>query len=438
MFLHHTYRGCFSDATQEGISEKDLQALSPQLNQTLRALQQHFKEETLPFLNLPSTRQDLMDVSDIVSKIQDDYTDLVILGTGGSSLGGQAFCALATTPLLRLHFMDNIDPESFRNLFATLNPTTTFFIVISKSGFTDETLVQFIVCLKRWRKTVDAHLLKNHFMVITEPKDSPLTQLAAVYHIPTLPHDPNIGGRFSALSIVGLLPAMIAGIDAFAVRKGAQQVLDRLLEAEEASKLHPAIGGALSYLMDTQKEKTSMVLFSYVDRLKPFNKWYRQLWAESLGKEGRGSTPIDAYGTVDQHSQLQLYLDGPKNKFFTVLAGEFKGAGLPLLPEFTRHDGRLEFLENMTMGDLMAAEQQATIDTLIEKGCPTRVIEIGDITPYFLGSLMMHFFLETLFAADLYGVNPFDQPAVEAGKVRAKKYMAQFFTEKPLQSLMEQ
>jgi glucose-6-phosphate isomerase len=432
MYFHQEIKGCLSKAIQsEGLSEDFLKEYLPTLKKTLHKLQKAYEEDTLPILKLPYLRKDIAALRDLVLKIQDDFTDTVILGTGGSSLGGQTFYALARRETVhRLHFMDNIDPQTFQSLFKQLNLKKTLFIVISKSGTTAETLVQFLTCLQKIKKEASADSAKDHFIVITEPKNSPLKQLAEFYHIPVFDHDPKVGGRFSALSIVGLLPAMIAGVDPVAIREGAARVFDRLLSLDDPSNFGPAVGAALSYALETKKGKTISVMMPYVDDLYYFSLWYRQLWAESLGKKGHGTLPVNSLGAVDQHSQLQLYLDGPSDKFYTIIVSSMENQGEPISENFTKICSDLRCFSSATMGDLMEAEQRATIDTLIKNKRPTRVLEIPILSPDFLGTLMMHFILETIFMADLYGIDPFDQPAVEEGKVLAKKYLEKIIKER--------
>jgi glucose-6-phosphate isomerase len=160
----------------------------------------------------------------------------------------------------------------------------------------------------------------------------------------------------------------------------------------------------------------------YLDRLNCFGSWFQQLWAESLGKNGKGTTPIRALGVVDQHSQLQLYLDGPKDKLITLLIANQNNKG-GLIPKDLTDDPELKFIADKRMGDLMAAEQRATAATLIKNNCPTRIIKINSLDERSLGSLLMHFMLETIIAADLLGLNAFNQPAVEEGKAMAKQYL---------------
>ena len=432
MYFHQEIRGCLKKTVKDhGLIADFYKELLPQLNKTLEALKLAFEKNTLPLLKLPYRKDDIETIKDLSLKIQDDFSDVVVLGTGGSSLGGQALTALAThKKRSRLHFLDNIDPKTFTSLLKRLHLKETFFIVISKSGATSETLVQFLSVVQEIKLEIGRDAIKDHFIIITEPKKSPLRNLADHFSIPTLDHDPKIGGRFSVFSIVGLLPAMLVGIDPLEVREGAARIMDRLLSSDTAENLAPALGAALSYLLEKEKGKTTSVMLPYVDELDCFSFWYRQLWAESLGKKGKGTTPINALGAVDQHSQLQLYLDGPRDKFFTVIVSSMENKGAPIHERYKEIDKNLSYLSNATMGDLMEAEQRATIDTLIQNKCPTRVIEIPDVTPDFMGMLMMHFMLETIFTADLYGVNAFDQPAVEEGKILAKQYLAKTLKER--------
>ncbi|MFN7662650.1 MAG: glucose-6-phosphate isomerase [Alphaproteobacteria bacterium] len=423
MYFHQDIKGCLFDLIQkEGLKEGFIKESLPKLKKALKDLQTAYEKNTLPVLRLPYLTDDIMSLKDLALKIQDDFTDTVILGTGGSSLGGQAFYALAPNKGHRLHFIDNIDPQTFDSIFKDLNLKSTFFIVISKSGNTAETLVQFQLALQSVSQVLSVDSIKDHFLVIAEPKPSSITKIADFYQIPLLDHDPHVGGRFSALSLVGLLPAMIAGLDPVLIRQGAARVIDRLLALGDPSTFAPAMGAALSYELQ-KKGKTISILMPYIDNLYKFSLWYRQLWAESLGKKGHGTTPVNGLGAVDQHSQLQLYLDGPKDKFYTIIVASMENQGDMISDQFSKICPSLACFKGCTMGDLMEAEQRATIDTLIKNKRPTRVIEIPTLSPDFMGMLMMHFILETIFMAHLYDVDPFDQPAVEEGKILAKEYL---------------
>lgn len=332
--------------------------------------------------------------------------DVLILGTGGSSLGGQALYALSAQTKPRLHFLDNVDPHTFEKLFKTINPKTTGLIAISKSGSTVETLMQLLTCVQRG--------ITEQVLVVTELTDNPLRKLANKQKWLCLDHPPTVGGRYSCFSVVGLIPMLLSGLDPYVYRKGAASVLQaHLTESEPAALLSAQMAHALK-----ETGKTLSVMMPYADQLRLFALWYCQLWAESLGKEGKGTTPVAALGTVDQHSQLQLYLAGPKDKFFTLIAPRWKGKGdkinSPLIPEFTHR----------TMGDLFSAELKATYETLKRNHCPVRLITLDKIGEESLGALMMHFMIETILTSYLEEVNAFDQPAVEEGKILAREYLA--------------
>ena len=258
-------------------------------------------------------------------------------------------------------------------------------------------------------------------MVVTEPKASPLRQFAESISCPILDHPTGIGGRYAVLSVVGLLPAMLMGLDAKALRAGARSVLAASLAAPSSSA-SPASGAALHAVLAKERALRETVLWCYADRLKTFGAWWRQLWAESLGKKGQGTTPVAALGPVDQHSQLQLFLDGPGAALFTLVTTDMAGAG-PAVPAEQAAKLGLSYLADKRMGDLVAAEARATAETLAGRGRPVRQIHVPKLDERSLGALFMHFMLETILMGRLMGVDPFDQPAVEEGKVLARTYL---------------
>lgn len=384
---------------------------------------------TLPLLSLPGTHDDLALLKPHAERFA-KFEHVVVLGTGGSSLGGQTLVALKDQGFgpargrPKLWFMDNVDPATITELGARLPLARTGLIVISKSGTTAETLTQFLTLLPEFEAKVGKDKLADHVIAITEPSDNALSRIAGSIGCPILDHDPRVGGRFSVLSLVGMLPAMIAGLDAAAVRDGAASVLDPVLQASDARGLAPAVGAALSIGLAKERGIGTTVLMPYCDRLGYFGFWYRQLWAESLGKGGNGTTPVRAMGTVDQHSQLQLYLGGPSDKMFTVVILDTAGQGKPIQPAALGGDKSLAYLENKSLGDLLLAEADATAATLIKNGRPTRVIRIATLDERVMGALMMHYMLETMFAAELLGIDAFDQPAVEEGKILTRQYLS--------------
>jgi glucose-6-phosphate isomerase len=392
-------------------------------------------DRSLPLLRLPETHSDLETIRDTASRLADRATDIVILGTGGSSLGGQTLAQLAGFAVpgvgaLRappqLHFIDNLDPDSFGILLARLPYETTRFIAISKSGGTAETLMQTIAALSAVKGKGLQTRIPDIFLGISEPaksgKANGLRDLLGKYRVPMLDHDTGVGGRYSALTNVGLLPAAMLGLDIAAVREGAGLALAPVLAKKPAVQVPAAVGAALSVALSASKNKSISVLMAYCDRLQRFTHWYVQLWAESLGKNGKGTTPLAALGPVDQHSQLQLFIGGPRDKLFTVITIDSAGIGPRIDGELAKLAGEAGFA-GKTIGDLVAAEGRATGETLAKNGCPVRTIHVSKLDEESLGELMMHFMLETIIAAHLLGIDAFDQPAVEQGKVLAKKYL---------------
>ena len=209
-----------------------------------------------------------------------------------------------------------------------------------------------------------------------------------------------------------------------AVRTGATEVLKSSLEANSPAECEAAVGAAINVTLFREKGTTLTVIMPYADRLSNFGLWFQQLWAESLGKDGTGTTPIRALGTRDQHSQMQLYLDGPQDKMFTFLTLDVAKTGRPVCAANTS-DPSLAYLNGRSMGDLLSAEQKATLTTLADHGCPTRIFRVSKLNEEILGALLMHFMLETIITAHLLGVNPFDQPAVEEGKRLTRYFLSE-------------
>jgi glucose-6-phosphate isomerase len=258
--------------------------------------------------------------------------------------------------------------------------------------------------------------------VITEPGDNPLAALAGRYDCVRLTQDADLGGRFSVLSAVGLVPAMIAGLDGEALRAGAEEVLNASLTAEKPDGSAPALGAAIAVGLLHERRVTQNVFMTYADRLAAFGLWYRQLWAESLGKNGTGITPVVARGAPDQHSQLQLYLAGPWDKLFTLVRLETAGQG-PRMDPVLAGGGPLSYLGGHTVGDLLHAMAEATAETLVRSGRPVRQFRLRELNEHAFGALLMHFMIETVIAADLLSVNAFDQPAVDESKRLARHYL---------------
>lgn len=389
----------------------------------------------LPLLRMPRTTDDLDGIREAAARLKDGATDVVFLGTGGSSLGGQTLAQLkdyavpgtgrfAENP--RVHFLDNLDPLTFGALLERLPLQTSRFVAISKSGGTGETLMQTIAVLSALDKAGLCRRAGELFFGISEPRRkggrNALRDLLEPEGVAFLDHHTGIGGRYSVLTNVGLLPAAVLGLDLAAIRAGAARAYEPL-SAGGAAEAPAAIGAALN-LAFAMEGKAITVLMAYADRLERFTRWWVQLWAESLGKDGKGSQPVAAIGPVDQHSQQQLYLAGPKDKLFTILTVGAAGQGPAIDPELAKRAGEPGFA-GRRIGDLVAAQGRATADTLAKNGRPTRRMHVEKLDERAMGELLMHFMLETILTGYALGIDPFDQPAVEEGKVLAKKYLAE-------------
>lgn len=369
-----------------------------------------------PALSVVEHTKDLEDLYPKVLDFKNRFSAFLFLGTGGSSLGPQTLYALRypgmglPQPLPHLYFLDNIDPCTFEYLWKNLDLKTTGVVAISKSGTTAETLFQLHLCLERWASVVGEASLKDYFMVLTEERSSPVSRLSKRYGLPFISHPCSVGGRFSIFSPVGALAAFLGGVDFWKIREGGAEILKAPQEA---------LKGAHAQFLLKEKGITQTVLMPYRDSLGPLALWFRQLWAESLGKNGQGTTPIRALGTVDQHSQTQLYLEGPPDKFFTFVKTAMPENGHVIFPE----DPETSYLRGKSMGALLDAECQATITAFQEKNLPLRVFSLKDLEEKALGALLMHFMIETLFMAELLGVDALTQPAVERGKVLTRLYL---------------
>lgn len=421
----HNIEGCLeSKVGNLGISPADITMNNKKIFRIFNDFKEEYQEGKFPMLDI--LKEEIKETYfEKAQEFRNSFKKVFFFGTGGSSLGGEALCALDSGDnKTDLSFIANIDPFSFEKQLKEVDISHLGFVFISKSGNTPEVLAQFLSIINLFNDQQKKQLLQKNILIITEDKDNLLRRMANHFSISTLSHPDQIGGRYSVFSIVGAFPALIKGIDLKLFHKGARDCLDDFLEIRENNLLnHPIITGAFlsSYFYQTKKLPISVII-PYSDYLEPFSRWYCQLWAESIGKEEMGSTPVRALGTIDQHSQLQLYLDGPRDKFFTLILRKCHDQGMKLSSDDFFDEG-LGYLSKKTMGDLMEAEQTATYHTLVHNGCPTRLFYLNDIDETALGSLMMHFIIETILTAKLWNINPFDQPAVEQGKKLTKDYL---------------
>jgi glucose-6-phosphate isomerase len=423
--------GFFQDSIGEsGVTGADIGALSPRLNALRERIQQWAHSESINLLNLPE-KTDFDSIATLGRDCARKFKQTLVFGIGGSSLGAEMLARTLGhhSPRNRVNFYDNVDPDTF----AEVNDAVwaeTLCIVVSKSGNTAETLSQFLSVLPRMERYLGEEGIREHTIIITENPDGALYKIAEQLGIEVVPH-PAIGGRFSVLSVVGLLPAYIAGVDIRGVLEGASAMakrcqLDGMME-------NPAfLNGAIQYL-HAEKGRTISVFMPYADNLRLVVNWYRQLWAESLGKidaqgNHKGMSPVETHGVTDQHSQLQLMLEGPDDKQVTFLADpgvRHQGNRIPMrfqeLPAVAPLAGH-------TMGELFISELKATRETLTRRGRPNRTFTLLDRDAYAIGELIMLLEMETVVVAELMGINAFDQPAVEEGKNLTREYLANLHT----------
>ena len=360
---------------------------------------------------------------------------LVVLGIGGSALGAAALRDGLPPPLRneldgearggfpRIHILDNPDPDSVSALLARLDPARTFFNVVSKSGTTAETMAHLLVVWRWLERALGTGAIGSRLLVTTSPGRGALRELAAEYDLPSLPLPEAVGGRFSVLSPAGLLPAAVTGIDIEAVLGGAASMAERCATHELAR--NPAgILATLLHAADTELGARIQVFMPYADRLRGLAYWVRQLWAESLGKaldrRGRrietGPTPLPAFGAADQHSILQLLMEGPRDKVVVFLARETPGEDVAI-PSLFRDAPALSYLGGHTLFELLDRERRATAEALRRAGRMNLTITVDRIDAESLGALFMLFQIAVVYAGALYGVDPLDQPGVELGKM---------------------
>ena len=357
------------------------------------------------------------------------HADVVVIGIGGSSLGAkavwQALRAQLSETSPRLHFVENVDPYDLNQTLLHLDPADTAVIAISKSGGTLETVVQFLV-LREWlEKKLGRREAKARQWVVTDPKQGWMRKLADAENIPSLPVPPQVGGRYSVLTAVGLLPLAAVGVDIEALLAGAADSAERCASDELESSAALTLA-SLYYLLDVKRQKRVSIMMPYVNRLRLFVDWYCQLWAESLGKQRKdrdpaGTLPVRAMGAVDQHSQLQMYLESRLDKMFTFL--ELMQWEHKLAVPLNGHEAAFPYLQARTLADVIHAEFRATRQTITEAGHPNVTILMPALNAHTMGQLIDLYQRTTIYTGMLYGINPLDQPSVEKGKLLAVDHL---------------
>ncbi len=433
--------------SEHGITPGELRDLQPRVDEAHAILQRQRAEGEYGFWDLYKQADVIEQVNAAASRFSEKgYENLVVLGIGGSSLGIIALGTALLSPfhnlltkrgrksLPRLFVMDNIDPVVFREMMRICPPKKTLYNVISKSGGTAETMSQLMIITGEIEKKLGPGAMKDHVVVTTNPRSpeapaSLLHPVADEYGLTEFAVPLNVGGRFSVFSPVGMFPAAMLGMDIHAMMEGCAAMDQRCSSAD--LKENPAyLRAAFQYLAATNKGKVMSVMLTYANGLYSVADWYRQLWAESLGKryslDGEevfaGQTPIKALGATDQHSQIQLYREGPNDKLINTLEVKKFAKTVPI-PNVLASIDKLSYLRGATMNRLMAAELQGTIDALKLSQRPVARIILPRVNAHTVAQVLYMLEVETAMAGRLFNVNAFDQPGVEEGKRIARKLM---------------
>jgi glucose-6-phosphate isomerase len=429
------YRNVMTEAIgdEHGLTTAQFDALTEKVaSEHARITSEHDAGEQR-WMDLPDNTALADEIVSFANEARDRYRDYILIGIGGSSLGAIATIQATTHPFRNLQsddqrggprffVFDNPDPEKIKATLETVDLPNTLINVVTKSGQTAETMANFLVALEALEAAVGKDAARKQIVATTDPKEGLLRQLADEEGYRTFPVPPGVDGRQTVLSAVGMIPAALAGVDIHALLAGAAALRERASTAD--LKANPAyLLAALNYLADTERGKSMLVTMPYADALFGVSDWFRQLWAESLGKRlsttgeevFAGQTPIKALGAIDQHSQIQLYTEGPNDKVVSIIrAGEYRSKVSIAQPPASIDE--LAYLRNAELGQLLDREALATAWALTQAKRPNYTITTPAIDAFAVGEFFFLYELQTVMAGALYGVNPFGQPGVEAGK----------------------
>lgn len=432
--IRFDYSGMMSDTIGEaqGITKNDIVSVEEKAKAAHAYFKAHRGTGMMGWTELMYNQADV--VSDIIttaSFIRKNTEYFVVLGIGGSALGPlavfQALCHLHHNELPRrwrggpkFYVEDNIDPERMSALFDVIKPEKTLFNVITKSGSTSETMSQYLIIMdmlkEKFGDTIDEHVIAT-----TDADSGNLIKLARKENLKTYAIPKGVGGRFSEFCPVGLLPAAVLGINIRELLKGCEYMDKKCRKAD--LKTNPALMAATLQYISMQRGKNISVMMPYADSLKLMADWYCQLWGESLGKAENnsgekvyvGQTPVKALGVTDQHSQIQLYTEGPFDKVVTFI-GVKKFREHVDIPGGCEDLPGVNFLSGHSLNQLIQVEMFATRHALTNKHRPNNMIVLPEVTPHTIGQLMYFFMLETAYIGAMLDINTFNQPGVEEGK----------------------
>ncbi len=419
-----------------GIKDAWLKALEPKVKAAVKSLQKNRGKEMTGWYDLPYEKNQIKKLLASARRKRGRYNDIIVLGIGGSALGTTAMKTALLHPyhnmidrsqrkgVPRLHVLDNVDPVYIARMFDdVIDIRKTLFIVISKSGATTETMSQFMIVYDLVESYLGEKAVNKHIIAITDEEEGHLRPIADEFGLESYIIDKEVGGRFSVLSPVGLLPASLCGIDVRALLKGAAR-MDERCKNPSLFKNPAAMYAAVHYLANTKLKTSMSVMMPYANALKDVADWYCQLWAESLGKAvdkknktvNVGQTPIKSLGATDQHSQAQLYREGPYDKIITFIGTEKFSTSLDMPNVFEEVDA-MNYLAGKGLDTLINAEREATTLAMNDANRMNLTINMPKIDEESIGQLFFSLQVATAISGELYGIDTFNQPGVEASKV---------------------
>lgn len=422
------FKNAFSESVglQDGIRKRDFNEFLHAHNPLIKKIFDLKNKPGYDFLNLPDDEALVKKIKQLVTEQKKNkWENIIVLGIGGSALGTialkESLVGLYQGLRKKPHFfvVDNIDPDLVAELFSLIRPEKSLFIVISKSGGTVEPMALYNL-VKGWLEEKKIKNPQKNFLFITDPEKGLLRPIGEKEGVIMFDVPPKVGGRFSVLSSVSLVPAALQGINIKALLKGAKKMRGIIQKTKSAE--NPALVlASLQYLLDTNKKKTMTVMMPYSNRLFRMGDWYRQLLAESIGKNKKvGPTPLNALGATDQHSQLQLYNEGPNNKWFIFMRVlKFRD---PL--KMKKHLPKaLDFLNHKKLSDVIDAAYQGTAGSLTKNNRPNITLSLPQIDEETLGGLLMLLECQVALLGLMYKVDAFNQPGVEESKTITKKIL---------------
>lgn len=418
---------------ERGLTAGDLADMRKSLAAAYKEFESKRTSGLLPFADLPTNTEIPRKCRRLGEIVRKNSEAVVVLGIGGSALGTTAvFSALRPANhnnisqvkrggWPKLLVADNIDPESFASTLDGLEPSKTFYVIISKSGATAETMSQFLIIHDRLQRLLGRETIKERLLVITDPEDGVLRKIVNDREYQSLEVPPGVGGRFTVFSSVALAPLAMAGLNVYELLSGAKKAQEDFAKPVNENKA--LLFAGLNHRLATVKGLGSLVMMPYADSLSRIADWFLQLWNESLGKavhlDGSpaesGQTAIRAVGATDQHSQLQMYMEGPRDKAVCFLGVDVFRGDVHIPTIFSEHDA-LGYLGGHSLGELLNFERQGTARALAENGRPNMTLTLPKVGPAAIGYLLQTLMLSTVISGSLYNVDPLNQPGVELGK----------------------